>query len=306
MKKFICLIGLVFMFNSSVAFADDKKTRYFNLKGMVVDLNDLNPSSEVELDGVVTDRSGFGFAMALGHKFSQNFRIEAQYARRHVNINTRSASRDHVEGAERNHESSGRILDLSPAEIKKRKKDGGIDGKITEGRYEYKRTQNAQHVHTETISTKGGKYKPYKKDAKGKYVYEEALDAGGNKIHVLMPEKDFKYDKHAVFADPSVFFNEDELTVQTAMANVYYDFPYKVYSPYIGAGVGAGYTNLGEDVNFAWQVMAGVSFPITDFVSANVGWTRLDSGTVEIRRGDHLVTTDINSHSFDFGITYLF
>lgn len=68
----------------------------------------------------------------------------------------------------------------------------------------------------------------------------------------------------------------------SGMANVYYDVPVCFYSirPYVGAGIGYAYTKFdphagaSSDVafgkthkdGFAWQVMAGVSYPICDHV----------------------------------------
>lgn len=81
MKKFICLIGLVFLFNSSVAFAD--KDAYFKLSGSL----SLMQDSDIELNGaeignVETD-TGFGVSAAAGKNYGNGF-LEAEYSYRKV------------------------------------------------------------------------------------------------------------------------------------------------------------------------------------------------------------------------------
>jgi len=287
MKRFIFLITMIFMFNSSMVFAGDKDN-YFNLKGMVVDQNDLNPSGDVELDGAVTDKSGFGFAIALGHKFGKNFRVEAQYARRNVSINARDESRNP-------------LTDFEDVFSKEEITDFGLDGTFT-GKASLVTEKDIVGVSTQTAKIKGT-YIPWKKNKDGSYVM-----SGRDKVAETDSKKIVKFDEsdQVVYANPSVFFNQDELVVQTAMVNGYYDIHLGALSPYVGAGAGIGFLNIEDEANFAWQVMAGVSFAVSDRVSASVGWTRLDAGEVEIRRGSHVIKTNTDSNSVDFGITYSF
>ena len=107
------------------------------------------------------------------------------------------------------------------------------------------------------------------------------------------------------FAPMSAFFDEDNLVVQTMMANGYYDLPgLDDLTPYVGAGIGIGFINLENESNFAYQFMAGVSFKITDSISSNVGWTYLDAGEVLVK----FILTDLArdvTHRFPDGLVSL-
>jgi len=77
MKSFICLIGLVFMFNSSVAFAADNI--YLKLAAGISVFND----SDVEYDGdevgeLITD-TGFNTSVSVGKTFGDFF-LEGEYS----------------------------------------------------------------------------------------------------------------------------------------------------------------------------------------------------------------------------------
>ena len=73
MKKFICLIGLVFLFNSSAAFAD--KDTYFKVSGMISDWGDFEKDIETN--------TGFGLLTAIGKKFGDPFMV-LDYSYRNV------------------------------------------------------------------------------------------------------------------------------------------------------------------------------------------------------------------------------
>jgi len=276
MKKFIYLIGLVFLFNSSVAFADKAKTTYFNLSGMVVNSESLSPNAnnDLRLNGRVTDKSGFGFSMALGQKLFKNFRVEAQYARRDVSINVKDKTVPTMEGIA--------FPDMTP-EQKKAFNKGGVWSDATRW------TEQDTPANAEGISTRTGRLT-------GRFTPEG--ESAADKVEVLYKNQ---------FSPMSTFFDEDNLIVQTIMANGYYDLSgLGDLTPYVGAGIGIGFINLEDESNFAYQVMAGVSYKITDSISSNVGWTFLDAGEVEIDRGGFQVETDTESHSIDLGITYSF
>ncbi len=273
MNKILCLTGLVFLFNSSVAFAD--KDTYFNLSGMVVNSASLDPSTDegLRLDGGVTDKSGFGFSMALGKKLFKNFRVEAQYARRDVSINVKD--KDPVAGLN--------LAKLSD----KAKKMLGAEGQWSSDTTTQRNTKRNEGITTSTV-TLSGTFDPTK---------------AGEKNLVFEDEVVYKDS----FAPMSAFFDEDNLVVQTIMANGYYDFSgLDDLTPYFGAGIGIGFINLEDESNFAYQLMAGVSYSITDSISSNVGYTFLDAGDVDIDRGGFQVETETKSHSIDLGITYSF
>lgn len=79
MKKFVCLIGLIFLFNSSSAFANNDK--YFKVSGMVSILPDSDLKYNGVSDGKTEFDTGFGLSVAIGKKY-ESFFLEAEYAYR--------------------------------------------------------------------------------------------------------------------------------------------------------------------------------------------------------------------------------
>ena len=77
------------------------------------------------------------------------------------------------------------------------------------------------------------------------------------------------------------FHINGHLETYTGMANVYYDFPICwCLKPYVGAGIGYANSKVkicqgnvlakGHDNGFAWQVIAGVAYPISNNVDLAV------------------------------------
>ena len=93
-----------------------------------------------------------------------------------------------------------------------------------------------------------------------------------------------------------------ELSSHSLMANIYYDIPLGMgITPYIGAGLGVVYHNLGdlrwrdvngnnwtiagnEEVNIAWSLMAGAAYQVTDRITLDVGYRYMDMGNVSSQR----------------------
>ena len=108
---------------------------------------------------------------------------------------------------------------------------------------------------------------------------------------------------------------DDRVVVQSGMVNLLYRFdgigPAAI-SPYVGGGIGAATVDVrGEgsaDPAFAWQAIAGVSYPIHDHWSLNgeMRWFSTDGGTF-LDEGDAL-TLDLGYDAIDvvFGATYRF
>lgn len=69
-----------------------------------------------------------------------------------------------------------------------------------------------------------------------------------------------------------------------AFANVLYDFNVGGMKPYVGAGIGYGSTSLKRggnsvsDQGTAWQVRAGVTVPVNDVLSLDIGYRYMDLG----------------------------
>ena len=126
-----------------------------------------------------------------------------------------------------------------------------------------------------------------------------------------------------------------DIEAYTALVNVYYDLPEVLgFTPYVGAGIGASYlrttdvtsvnpasinptgvvdTHDGDgNWNFAWALMAGASYDVTDHIALDFGYRYLNlgdavsgpitaQGVTEPIRYD-----DIDAHEFRAGVRYTF
>lgn len=106
-------------------------------------------------------------------------------------------------------------------------------------------------------------------------------------------EKDFTGTQAAT---PLTNIVSTSVTSHTLMANFYLDLGnYRRLKPYIGAGIGMAYNVMddvgpgtnnglyidgGEDLAFAWSVMAGVGYQLTPKTMLDVGYRYLDVGSV--------------------------
>jgi len=102
------------------------------------------------------------------------------------------------------------------------------------------------------------------------------------------------------------FSHQDNLQVQTLMPNIYWDWHFDSWSPYIGAGAGLAYINKGKDYNFAWQVMAGLGYFLTREWKATMGATYLDGGDVQFEEGVFNIRGSLETVQVNFGLTYWF
>jgi opacity protein-like surface antigen len=104
----------------------------------------------------------------------------------------------------------------------------------------------------------------------------------------------------------------------TAMVNFYYDLDLDAWLvPYIGAGAGAAHVEYnvtepgaifsGNDKAwiFAYQLMAGVSFPIADGFSMSLGYRYFKTEDFD-RTGTtgQVFKTDVTQHSVDVGMQF--
>jgi len=279
MKKIICFMSLVFLFNSSVAFAEDAKDKdtYFNLSGMVVNSDGLDPrgSNDLELNGTVTDNSKFGFSMALGKKLFKNFRVEAQYARRNIGINVKDKAAPEIGTVLK-----GKWSDLSAQEQTALSEGGEWTTKPVWNENTKTDADGISNIQGKLVGT----FKPTTK---------EAIE-----VDTLL------YEKHSL--QMSSLYDNDNIIVQTLMANAFYDIHLDDLSPYVGVGIGMSFIDLEDETNFAYQFMGGVGYKITERVSSNIGVTFLDAGDVTKRIGNFDVETENTSLSLDLGVTITF
>lgn len=149
-------------------------------------------------------------------------------------------------------------------------------------------------------------------------------------------EKKFKGDFIEFFpnrapVDPTLFAN---IKTHTMMFNAYKDLGrHGGFVPYIGFGVGFAWHNIpevtsnsvgaqvcggcaiiGEDkVSFAWALMAGVGYQVSDRAILDVGYRYMDMGRARSGHGDtarfwnpRLEIDDIRAHELKVGMRYHF
>jgi opacity protein-like surface antigen len=122
-----------------------------------------------------------------------------------------------------------------------------------------------------------------------------------------------------------------KLTTYTMMFNAYKDFgSFGGLTPYVGAGAGLAYNRLGDisftetttrhnkiigndQLAFAWSLMAGVGFQLSDRAVLDVGYRYLDMGKVDSQTIDdarnhnpRVRFDDLIAHEVKVGIRYHF
>lgn len=111
-----------------------------------------------------------------------------------------------------------------------------------------------------------------------------------------------------------------QMRAYSLMANAWYDFDFGMpFTPYVGGGIGLAQvqidgsidsTRIAEknDVVFAWQVGAGVAFPLTDSIKAFVDYRYFAASDASLRLepGYHGggIDADFNSHSVLVGLRF--
>jgi opacity protein-like surface antigen len=122
-----------------------------------------------------------------------------------------------------------------------------------------------------------------------------------------------------------------DITSYTMMFNAYKDLGrYGNLTPYVGAGVGVAYNIVDEvyftgnpaltnriegdrDLSFAWSLMAGVGYQISDRAILDVGYRYIDLGEASSGRADNaffvnppVELDDISAHEIKVGLRYHF
>lgn len=116
------------------------------------------------------------------------------------------------------------------------------------------------------------------------------------------------------------------IDVLTGMVNAYYDFNASGFTPYIGGGVGVAHAKIeaigprptaptgpsvtllnDEEVDVAWQLMAGVAVPVGGNISITGQYRYFEAGTVDIldvnRRATHV---DVKGDGWEIGARFAF
>jgi opacity protein-like surface antigen len=116
---------------------------------------------------------------------------------------------------------------------------------------------------------------------------------------------------------------DGEASTATAMANLYYDFQIKGLPvlPWVGFGIGAAHTNYevsydyGDPLDlviikdsgwqFAYQLMAGVTVPVSEATSVSAGYRFFATGdTSYVATDGTKFDTGLTNHSFDLGLQF--
>jgi opacity protein-like surface antigen len=121
------------------------------------------------------------------------------------------------------------------------------------------------------------------------------------------------------------------ITTYTGMVNVYYDLGrFGNFVPYVGAGMGAAYHTMDSvyftqnpalvnvihgksDLAFAWSLMAGVGYQISERAVIDFGYRYIDLGKATSERVDsagfvnpRVYVRDMDAHEFKIGLRYYF
>jgi opacity protein-like surface antigen len=124
----------------------------------------------------------------------------------------------------------------------------------------------------------------------------------------------FRAEAELLYAqDDQKHSDSGRIKVLAGLANGYYDFDTGTkLKPFVGAGVGIGQVKLDggairdDDTGLAYQLLTGVAYPITDKLSAQVGYRYLGVNDVRIGSGAQGIRGDYHDQAITFGVTYKF
>lgn len=119
------------------------------------------------------------------------------------------------------------------------------------------------------------------------------------------------------FSDEAGTLDADVMSV-TGMVNGYWDIAnFNGITPYVGAGVGVSANTIdnvslpaGLSTNtiydFAYALMAGVSFDVSDRLTVDAGYRFTELGAARSDGGDRIRYHNINAHDIRVGLRYNF
>ena len=103
------------------------------------------------------------------------------------------------------------------------------------------------------------------------------------------------------------------LKTVTGLVNGYYDVDTgTAWKPFVGAGVGFGQVKLDggpfhdDDTGFAYQLQAGVAYPINEKLSSQVSWRYLGINDVTLNGPLGRINGDYHDQRVMLGLTYKF
>ncbi len=123
---------------------------------------------------------------------------------------------------------------------------------------------------------------------------------------------------------------ETTVSTNTLLFNMYYDFAnWRGLTPYVGVGVGVAWHDMDwvtstdptspnpqfgdRDRDFAWALMAGMSYAVSQNVALDFGYRYIDMGSVDSKHEDvlgfwnpRLALDDISAHELKVGLRVSF
>jgi len=126
-------------------------------------------------------------------------------------------------------------------------------------------------------------------------------------------------DTPAICTGTGAFKLDGETHVMTFMGNVFYDIfaPGSAMRLYVGAGVGAAYAIFDEfessasdvddkDARFAWNVMAGMRFPVVDHIDSVIGYRYVRALDFAFSSAGFGMTSTFQAHDVVIALQYAF
>ena len=123
----------------------------------------------------------------------------------------------------------------------------------------------------------------------------------------------FRAESELVYSDDKAKVGNGRIKLTAGLANGYYDFDTGTrLKPFVGAGVGMGQVKFdggairNDDTGLAYQLLTGVAYPITDKLSAQVGYRYLSVNDVKVGSSAQAIRGDYHDQAVTFGLTYRF
>ncbi len=139
------------------------------------------------------------------------------------------------------------------------------------------------------------------------------LGVGCQITELLRVEAVGGYRMRSTITDPTGSLNMGFQTF-TGMVNAYWDITtYGGFTPYLGAGIGGAYhmmtgvtapatATAASDLSLAWNVMAGVSYDLTQNMKLDVGYRYSDLGSFTSGGATPILMDRLNAHEVKIGV----
>lgn len=100
---------------------------------------------------------------------------------------------------------------------------------------------------------------------------------------------------------------DEEINVHIVMYNMVYDIQNNtMITPYLGVGVGVGWEEEAEGTEFAYQLLAGISYEVAPKADLILGYRYTGMTDLDYGEGDFAHTATANSHNFEIGFRHSF